>query len=53
VRKVNSVSGVFYSHNKGKLFDVGCGSGGFLAKMRNLGWEVMGVKADEKAVKVA
>lgn len=38
---------------KGKLLDVGCGSGRFLAWMRDLGWEVMGVEPDPEAVEVA
>lgn len=38
---------------RGKLLDVGCGNGEFLAMMRYLGWEVMGVEPDEEAVKVA
>ncbi len=37
----------------GKLLDVGCGSGRFLAWMKDLGWEVMGTKPDSEAVKVA
>jgi 2-polyprenyl-3-methyl-5-hydroxy-6-metoxy-1,4-benzoquinol methylase len=37
----------------GKLLDVGCGSAGFLSKMRNLGWDVFGVEQDEKAVELA
>lgn len=41
------------SHPKGKLLDVACGNGVFLAKMRDLGWEVTGVEPDEQAVKVA
>ena len=38
---------------KGKLLDVGCGNGQFLTKMRDLGWEVMGVEPDGQAVRVA
>lgn len=38
---------------RGRLLDVGCGSGRFLAKMRNFGWEVTGVEPDPKAVEVA
>lgn len=36
----------------GRLLDVGCGNGIFLEKMRSLGWEVVGVEMDEKAVKI-
>jgi SAM-dependent methyltransferase len=38
---------------RGNLLDVGCGNGQFLAKMRDLGWEVVGVEPDSQAVKVA
>src|SRR2546425_1880561 len=38
---------------KGRLLDVGCGNGQFLAKMRDFGWEVVGIEPDGKAVKVA
>ncbi|MFZ6017578.1 MAG: class I SAM-dependent methyltransferase [Nitrospirota bacterium] len=38
---------------RGKLLDVGCASGQFLVKMRDLGWEVVGVEPDGQAVKVA
>lgn len=37
----------------GKLLDVGCGNGHFLATMRGLGWEVAGVEPDKQAAKVA
>lgn len=35
------------------LLDVGCGNGQFLVKMRELGWEVMGVEPDAEAVGIA
>lgn len=38
---------------RGRLLDVGCGNGEFLARMRDLGWEVMGVEPDPAAVRVA
>jgi 2-polyprenyl-3-methyl-5-hydroxy-6-metoxy-1,4-benzoquinol methylase len=38
---------------KGKLLDVGCGSGFYLNEMRDLGWEVMGVEPDNRAVEIA
>ena len=38
---------------RGRLLDVGCGSGQFLANMRDLGWEVMGVEPDPEAARVA
>lgn len=37
----------------GRLLDVGCGNGQFLAIMRTLGWDVCGVDVDEKALAVA
>jgi len=33
----------------GRLLDVGCGSGWYLARMRRLGWQVRGVEPDEAA----
>jgi len=38
---------------KGKLLDVGCGNGRFLAMMRDLGWEVVGVEPDRQAARIA
>lgn len=37
----------------GRLLDVGCGSGGWLSDMRDLGWEVRGLDFDADAVAVA
>jgi len=37
----------------GRLLDVGCGNGEFLAYMRSLGWDVFGVEPDEAAVRAA
>ena len=37
----------------GTLLDVGCGSGGFLARMRGLGWRVQGVEPDPRAAQLA
>ena len=37
----------------GRLLDIGCGGGSFLAHMRNLGWDVYGVEPDRKAAQVA
>ncbi len=41
------------SYDRGRILDVGCGNGLFLSWMKELGWEVVGVEPDEKAVKVA
>jgi 2-polyprenyl-3-methyl-5-hydroxy-6-metoxy-1,4-benzoquinol methylase len=38
---------------RGELLDVGCGGGAFLADMRDLGWNVLGVEPDPRAVEVA
>jgi SAM-dependent methyltransferase len=42
-----------HASSRGRLLDVGCGNGAFLAKMRDLGWEVVGVKPDPEAARVA
>lgn len=34
----------------GRLLDVGCGNGDFIARMHRLGWEVAGVEPDPEAV---
>ena len=34
----------------GTLLDVGCGNGGFIARMRSLGWSVSGLDPDPRAV---
>jgi SAM-dependent methyltransferase len=41
------------AEKRGSLLDVGCGNGKFLAQMRELGWEVMGLEPDPGAVSVA
>lgn len=38
---------------RGRLLDVGCGNGQFLATMRELGWEVKGVEPDRTAAGIA
>lgn len=38
---------------RGRLLDVGCGSGAFLARMRELGWQVWGSEADPEAARSA
>lgn len=35
---------------RGRLLDVGCGSGAFLLRAREMGWEVAGCEPDAKAV---
>lgn len=41
------------SSRKGRLLDVGCGNGAFLGRMRELGWQVVGVEPDPVAGRVA
>jgi 2-polyprenyl-3-methyl-5-hydroxy-6-metoxy-1,4-benzoquinol methylase len=41
------------AERRGRLLDVGCGSGLFLTHMRDLGWSVSGVDADPAAVRAA
>jgi SAM-dependent methyltransferase len=60
-RAVASVMSYFHSQivtvprgdNLGKLLDVGCGSGQFLALMTHLGWDVLGVEPDSSACRMA
>jgi 2-polyprenyl-3-methyl-5-hydroxy-6-metoxy-1,4-benzoquinol methylase len=40
-------------HPGARLLDVGCGSGAFLAQMREVGWTVVGQDVDEKAAAAA
>lgn len=60
LRKLSAVRDVAYGsvmwlHGSipGRLLDVGCGDGSFLALMRGLGWEVEGVEPDPIAARVA
>ena len=39
--------------SRGRLLDVGCGSGSFLKKMQDLGWEASGIEPDLAAARVA
>jgi 2-polyprenyl-3-methyl-5-hydroxy-6-metoxy-1,4-benzoquinol methylase len=38
---------------KGRLLDIGCGNGTYLALMKRLGWEVAGIEIDPEAAKIA
>jgi 2-polyprenyl-3-methyl-5-hydroxy-6-metoxy-1,4-benzoquinol methylase len=46
---------ILYLHGRqrGRMLDIGCGDGSFLAQMRDLGWETHGVEPDPKAAQVA
>jgi 2-polyprenyl-3-methyl-5-hydroxy-6-metoxy-1,4-benzoquinol methylase len=50
-RAGNSVSWLEASWGK-RLIDVGCGNGEFLARMRALGWDVVGVEPDPQAAQI-
>ncbi len=41
------------SMSNAHLLDVGCGDGRFLARMRLLGWNVLGVETDTEAARIA
>ena len=36
-----------------RLLDIGCGTGGFLAQLRDFGWEVEGVELNPRGVRIA
>jgi len=38
---------------RGRLLDIGCGNGSYLALMRDLGWEVVGIELDPEAARIA
>ena len=42
-----------YVKNKGRLLDYGCGTGYFLNKASNNGWEAVGVEPNENASRIA
>ncbi len=46
---------ILYIENQpgGRLLDIGCGNGEFLAQMKDLGWEVMGVEPDVESASIA
>lgn len=42
-----------YKIENGRVLDIGCGSGNFLAKLKALGWDVYGIDPSSIAVKIA
>ena len=49
-RRFDSFTGFFHFPGSGaRVLDVGCGNGGFLWKMRSLGWVACGVEPDPKS----
>lgn len=42
-----------YAKSGGKLLEIGCSHGGWLEKMKGLGWEVKGVEFNRKAARYA
>jgi 2-polyprenyl-3-methyl-5-hydroxy-6-metoxy-1,4-benzoquinol methylase len=49
---IRSINGIKWKSG-GRLLDVGCGGGEFLAFMKSLGWQVEGVELDHVAAKQA
>ncbi|GAA4315951.1 class I SAM-dependent methyltransferase [Compostibacter hankyongensis] len=43
----------YSGHHTGALLDIGCGTGAFLATMKQAGWQVTGIEPDETARKNA
>ncbi len=43
----------FAQKQSGTLIDIGCGTGDFLMKMKNNGWEICGVEVNQEARKLA
>lgn len=39
--------------HKGKLLDIGCGSGGLVERLNRLGWDSQGIDPDPQAVEIA
>jgi 2-polyprenyl-3-methyl-5-hydroxy-6-metoxy-1,4-benzoquinol methylase len=54
VKEFGCGSVMFLGENeKGRILDIGCGNGSFLAKMRALGWECYGVEPDPNSARIA
>jgi 2-polyprenyl-3-methyl-5-hydroxy-6-metoxy-1,4-benzoquinol methylase len=44
---------LFENERPGRLLEIGCGDGNFIADIKKQGWEVMGVDSDPEAARVA
>jgi len=44
---------MYLENTKGKLLDIGCGSGTFIDFMNKYGWETTGIDFDDKAIEAA
>ena len=54
VREIGRIGTMHLADQKpGRLLDVGCGNGSFLALMQSAGWQVVGIEPDPKAAKLA
>ena len=51
--RYGSETGMFKPFGQGRLLDVGCGAGDYLAAMASLGWECSGIDASETALSLA
>ena len=49
-RRPNQARKTLRLHGQGRLLDFGCGSGSFLTRMRQQGWQVTGLEVSEEVV---
>ncbi|HUJ78825.1 MAG TPA: class I SAM-dependent methyltransferase [Nitrospiria bacterium] len=43
----------FPAYSLGLLIDIGCGNGSYLARMKDLGWKVLGIEPDPASAQIA
>ncbi|HKV63631.1 MAG TPA: class I SAM-dependent methyltransferase [Candidatus Acidoferrum sp.] len=55
LREQAAANGLMYlrGEHTGRLLEIGCGSGAFLAGMQQLGWQVEGIDTDPQAIEIA